>query len=1028
MCIPAFAQVTTEGTDFWFGFLENDLTDGRDVFLELYVSAKENANIRLSNASGSYVVEGAISANTSEVIEVPIEFMPLTSGKTDLGLHLTADVAVSLYALNKAIYSADAAVILPTPALGQKYYVVAHKEPPGDEVAGSKASVATVVSTADDTKVAITPSVDIDTGWPAGETREVILNQGETYFLRSETEDLTGTAIEVVENGDACASVAVFGGNRFTNVGGCGGFRDHLYEQMFPVNTWGKRFVWVTYETRLGGDYMKVMASEDNTVIDISDWGTIELDAGETEIVKALTGPRYISASKPIQVAQYSRSQECDMVTNSDPFMIMLSPMAQRINQATFDLFVVDQIERYYITLITIPGGDSGVTLDGLDISDRFQGTPGASYASFEIERGTHTVVAPEGVIAYVYGYGESESFGYSAGVSLQNLSVDIEGQDFVLGVDAIGNEACINSPIVFNALFETEAGEDSPFIQFDWDFGDGSTGTGQGAVHAFDAGGTYEVTLVASDGQSKCGGNVEVVVGSITINEVLVDDPGIVGTGSVCPEVEGVTYSVSGDSRNTYEWQVTGGEIAGDNTGSEITVNWGLTNAAAMVEVIPISGDGCRGNPISKLVTINTRLEPDRPLGNSEVCVGDLGNAVYFTPSTPGSQYQWEVEGGSILSGAGSNEVTVVWENVSNGRIWYREFNPAIADCEGTSEALEVRIYPALIVESTVSNVLCFGGSDGAINLEVSGGQSGPYTVSWSNGMTGLDISGLPIGQYTAIVQDITGCQFVQEFIITEPEELLITGATVDNVRCFEEGNGMIALDMTGGTPDAGGNYQFTWSAVGFTRTTNQPFAGSLEAGVYTVMVTDVNGCTATSSYTIEEPPLLIADLTTLINRPVCIGASNGTAYVEAKGGTPDYQFYWSNNPATEQQQGENFSRGTYTLRIVDANGCEATLPVEVSERYPQIYMPNAFSPNGDGENEEFKAVTDCQLQYSMQVFNEWGSVIFATTDIDAGWNGELESQEAPIGKYSYIIFYAGEINGVSFDETLRGTFRLIR
>ena len=122
------------------------------------------------------------------------------------------------------------------------------------------------------------------------------------------------------------------------------------------------------------------------------------------------------------------------------------------------------------------------------------------------------------------------------------------------------------------------------------------------------------------------------------------------------------------------------------------------------------------------------------------------------------------------------------------------------------------------------------------------------------------------------------------------------------------------------------------------------------------------------------------------------------------------------------------NFSRGNYTVRIVDANGCEASLPIEVTERFPRIYVPNAFSPNDDGENDAFEVVTDCDLNFSMQIFNEWGTVIYASTDITQGWNGSLEGEPAPVGKYSYIIFYSGSINGVSFEETLRGTLRLIR
>ena len=1021
------AQFTTEGTDFWFGYMEND-HGSREIFLDLYVSSRTDANIRLSNASGSYMVERTVLANTSELIEVPLDFMPIIEGKTNLGLHLVSDEPVSVYALNKGRWTADAAVILPTAVLGQKYYVMAHREPPGDIAPSARGSLALVVSTADNTLVAVTPSVDTDNGWPAGETREISLDQGETYQLRSEFFDLTGTVVEVVDNGNVCANVAVFGGNRFTNVGGCGGNRDHLYEQMMPVNTWGKRFLWVTYETRSGGDFMKVTASEDNTVVRVEGFGNIVLNEGQTETVKALTGPRMIESNKPVQIAQFSRSTECDMVEDSDPFMIMLSPLAQRINQATFDLFIVDQISTYYITLITTPGNDRDITLDGIDISDRFVGVPGANYASFEIERGTHTIVAPEGVIAYVYGYGPSESFGYSAGVSLKNLNVAIEAQDPILGVDALGSEACINSPIEFNAIFEIEPGTDPAFTEFVWDFGDGNTGNGQGVVHAYNEVGTYEITLIASDGTSTCGGTVETVIGTIDVIGVEVDDPGIVGNTSVCPEVEGVVYTVSGDSRNTYEWSVSGGEIVGDNRGTQVAINWGLTNANAYVEVIPISSLGCRGNPLRLDVRINTRLEPDLPIGSQQGCVGDLSNSTYFTPFTPGSLYEWEVEGGEVVSGQGTNQVLINWQTVGTGRVWYREFNPDIADCEGTSDPLEVTVLPGLTAEVTASHVLCFGEATGSINLVPGGGNLGPYTVSWSNGMSGENIEGLTAGLYTATVRDGVGCQLLVDVTIEEPDELLITNAMVENIRCFGEANGVISVDIVGGTPSGTGTYSLQWTSDDYSRTSADEFAAGLTKGTYNLLVTDANGCTATATYTIIEPDLLEADLSTLINDPICPQATNGMAFVDAKGGTPDYQFYWSNNSDTDEQQGSNFAQGTYTLRIVDANGCETQLDVEVNERYPKVYIPNAFSPNGDGHNDEFRVVTDCNLNFNMQVFNEWGGLVFSSNDILNGWDGTVDGEPVPIGKYSYIVFYSGVLNDFSFEETLRGTVRVLR
>lgn len=278
--------------------------------------------------------------------------------------------------------------------------------------------------------------------------------------------------------------------------------------------------------------------------------------------------------------------------------------------------------------------------------------------------------------------------------------------------------------------------------------------------------------------------------------------------------------------------------------------------------------------------------------------------------------------------------------------------------------------------------------------------------------------------------VIDELNCTKDLSFVIGSPEVLAIADFTVLDVRCFQESNGSVMLDMSGGTPTAGGEYRFSLTGNGRSSSglLTTPMLNDLSAGNYTITISDENGCEVSQSFVVNEPLLLEADLETLINQPICPDASDGTAFVDAKGGTPDYQFFWSNDPTTDEQEGMNFSRGTYTVRIVDANGCETSLDVEVIERFPKIFIPTAFSPNGDGENDEFKPVTDCNLAYSIQVFNKWGSITFATNDITEGWDGTLDNQPVPDGKYSYVIFYSGSLNGVSFEETLRGTLRVIR
>ena len=323
----------------------------------------------------------------------------------------------------------------------------------------------------------------------------------------------------------------------------------------------------------------------------------------------------------------------------------------------------------------------------------------------------------------------------------------------------------------------------------------------------------------------------------------------------------------------------------------------------------------------------------------------------------------------------------------------------------------------------------MCNGESNGVIDLSLSGGKA-DYTVNWTNAATGFtaegtSITGLEAGTYTALIKDALQCEISRDYLVGEPDELEVDDSIILDVRCFQEANGEISLAVVGGTAP----FTFHFTGLGLDTTVMVPQLGGMVTGDYSLEITDVNGCTTIFPYFIDEPSLLEPDLETLINMPICPQASDGTIFIDAKGGTPAYQFFWDSAPPQEGSEATGLSKGMYNVLIIDANGCEATLPLEVKERFPRVYIPSAFNPNSDIEkNRLFKAVTDCALQYSMRVFNKWGAIIFATTDINEGWDGTKDNEDVPDGNYTYKVFYTGLINDVPFEETITGSVRVFR
>ncbi len=205
-------------------------------------------------------------------------------------------------------------------------------------------------------------------------------------------------------------------------------------------------------------------------------------------------------------------------------------------------------------------------------------------------------------------------------------------------------------------------------------------------------------------------------------------------------------------------------------------------------------------------------------------------------------------------------------------------------------------------------------------ITLEGSGPVGPDYTVSWLT-LSGNIVSGEgtytplvdAIGEYLLLVVNAdNGCSSVDTAFITGASPELFASATSGNVQCFGENNGTASAQATGGNP----GYSYLWSNGAAT----QQITG-LAPGVYTVTVTDNLGCTDTASVTITQPAQLTAIMT--ITHETAPGAQDGTASASLTGGTA-CAYEWSNGSNGQEITG--LAPGTYTVTVIDCNGCTAS------------------------------------------------------------------------------------------------------
>lgn len=225
----------------------------------------------------------------------------------------------------------------------------------------------------------------------------------------------------------------------------------------------------------------------------------------------------------------------------------------------------------------------------------------------------------------------------------------------------------------------------------------------------------------------------------------------------------------------------------------------------------------------------------------------------------------------------------------------------------------------PAPIVgNGTVTNESCGGTCNGSIALASTGGTA-PYSYLWSPGNQTTDtITGLCAGTYTVTITDANACTAVETYTITSPPAIVVTGVVTD-VTCNGNADGTIDVTVTGGTP----GFTYVWAPG---NESTEDLSG-LSAGTYTITVTDANNCTATSTFTVNEPQPL--SITSVITDATC-GQCDGVAAVTVQGGTAPFTYLWSNGQTTATAS--NLCAGVHTLEVTDANGCFQTFNVGVS------------------------------------------------------------------------------------------------
>jgi hypothetical protein len=282
----------------------------------------------------------------------------------------------------------------------------------------------------------------------------------------------------------------------------------------------------------------------------------------------------------------------------------------------------------------------------------------------------------------------------------------------------------------------------------------------------------------------------------------------------------------------------------------------------------------------------------------------GELGSATVITSGgTPPYTIEWS-----------TGDQAAAIDNLDSG-----SYSVTVSDANGcrATESIDITVVNDFELSLSPEDIDCYGAASGHILALPTGGDA-PYTFEWSTGASGSEINDLSPGLYSVTATDANGCTVEQSAYINEPSALFSSISEFD-ANCFDGDDGMAFTLVGGGTPP----YIYEWS-----NGETESNIDGLSAGIYTLTVTDANACTLTNIVTIGQPNTLQLDIEKTDAR--CANSSDGTATAIVSGGTPPYNYAWSNGMTSASISA--LAAGNYALTVTDDAGCEAFIEFEIA------------------------------------------------------------------------------------------------
>ncbi len=441
------------GKEFYIAFAQNQggqFGQNEDSnFFALYITSKVHTAGIVEIAALGFSKEFTTSPDVIITIELPdgkhigdstVEISTDEQIVSGMAVHVTSDDDVAVYGLNSKWYSGDAFLALPVEVLGTEYLTMNYRSSSRGDTPGEF----WIVAPSDSTHVTFYPKSATANGAKQGLPSKIVLNKGDVFLVQGvaadAANDLTGTRIETD------LPIAVFSGHvraeipsGYISIDTHTSSRNHLVEQLPPVNTWGNAVIVVPYKDALLPDLVRVLSSADNNVITVNGIVADTLKAGDFYEITSLSGITFIQGTSPILVGQflhtdiYSTNPPPGKISRGDPAYSIVYPVEEYDTAYTFMEAARNSYSKNLINIVADESAIAGMILDSIPIpTASFQAIPGTNYASSQIEipiQAAHTIHCPKPFGLTVYALGIGDAYAYPAGAILEPINFGVSSR-----------------------------------------------------------------------------------------------------------------------------------------------------------------------------------------------------------------------------------------------------------------------------------------------------------------------------------------------------------------------------------------------------------------------------------------------------------------------------------------------------------------------------------------------------------------------------------------------------------------------